>query len=333
MRMMSCLPFARKSGQSRQAQGEYELRSKVRMLSPMADHSHTLSSRPTTVKSLPESKEVASHQSPSLQPSTPVKRQWTKEEFTSTGESYLSIGRALKHSADNRTKDKASDEASQDAKIQLTALLESTEAILCFTYAFWCEDQASAAPRSCIASNWSSLLGLLHYARSKHDKKGVKAFSGLCRFLEATVLQHLANNEKTFVQQQLSSMAAAEQEGDPLPSSLPQLSASMNKALVDEETSRQLLVQARTMLSPEVLSTHFPEVWAASNSMRTSPKAKEVNPNAVKADGSPKTDSFSGHWAWPLDSTVSFPHIVCFGRALLREIAQQQSLQYRLSTA
>lgn len=298
----------------------------------MADNPNTHSFRPSPAKSLPESKQPTSHQSPLLQSSTLAKRQWTKEEFTATGNAYLLVGRALKHSADNRTKDKVLDEGPRDAKNQLTALFESTDAILCFTYAFWCEDQASAAPRSCIASNWSSLLGLLHYARSKHDKKGLKAFSGLCRFLEATVLQHLANNEKTFVQQQLSSMAAAEQEGDPLPSSLPQLSASMNKALVDEETSRQLFVQARTMLAPDVLSTYFPEVWAASSSMRASPKAKEVDPNAIKADGSPKTDSLAGHWAWPLDNTVSFPHIVCFGRALLRESAHQQSLQFRLST-
>lgn len=261
-------------------------------------------------------------------------REWSKQEYTRTGTAYQAIGRALKHSADRRSKERLADDddAGSSRKSRLTALYEQTEAILCFAYAFWCEDQASAPPRSCITANWSSLLGLLHYNREKHDKHGHTVFAGLCRFLEALVLQHLANHEKRFVQEQLTNMAAAEQDGDQLPSSLPQLSASMNKALVDEDASRQLFVQARGMLSSEVLSEHFPDVWTASTRLRsTPPKAKDVDPSSVDPSGRPSSDPLQAQWAWPMDSTISFPHVVCFGRALLREGAQRSALSYQLS--
>ncbi|CAO1614677.1 unnamed protein product [Sympodiomycopsis kandeliae] len=266
-------------------------------------------------------------------------RERTQQQFNSTAAAYQAVGRVLKHQADRHYKETEEDGCTPKKGAQTLALFEATEAILCYAYAFWCEDQASEGPRPCIVGNWKSLLSLLHWAIDKNDRHGQVTFAGMCRHLEALVLQHLSSHGKRYVQEQLSKMSDPDNQSSTEPpssssSSMAKLSMSLNKALEDEDKSRHLLIQSRSVLSKERLSRDFPEVWSASisSTLRSSSStARSLDPAKVESTGHPSTDPPQAQWSWPLDTFTPFPHIVCFGRALLREGSQRTSISYQLS--
>ncbi|CAO1638134.1 unnamed protein product [Parajaminaea phylloscopi] len=227
---------------------------------------------------------------------------------------------------------------------------------------------STGGSRTCIVANWSSLSGLLHYVCASHEKHKDEALAGFCRFLEAMVLRHTASFEQRQVQQRLSRLAsstavvepsaqtdvaspapsaasptesngpAAHAVGADIAGSLADLSSAMSRIVADEERSSKLFAVTRNQLSNAVLARDFPQTWQLCQTSMLDPfkTANDLDPASAPSDAKVPLPA-QARWAWPLGAGEGqmlsvFPHVVNFGRSLLRESAQRRKLTaYRLS--
>lgn len=177
------------------------------------------------IKREPENLTKAPVAATTKSPPSPSPSVWSKSRFSSLSAHYQSKGRELKHCGDRRTREAGSSSsqpsssasASQQRQI---AIYEQTEAVLLYVYGFWCEDAAatlanasgagegSASP-AVMVGNWRSLLGLIHYVGSYHERRGECALGALCRLVEGLVLRHMSGYEARQVGRHLAKLAAS----------------------------------------------------------------------------------------------------------------------------
>lgn len=253
----------------------------------------------------------------------------------------------------------------------LTAALEHTDALLLYTYGFWCEDQGSGM---CVAHNWESLFGLLKHVKASHDRGKMFILSSVCRLLEACVLRHLAAHEMLRLQHRLSkSVAAAAAAAGPASTASPpdahapatsdkarsassisfaqrssegsqgnadaqasaaataDMSHALNKVVAQQDRSSRLYEQARTsVLSLAALQDTYPRL--AKICLRSQRNAQWISADpadlASRLDPSSHGDAPEAGWLWPIDVSIPFPVLVCFGRALLREAAREHGVPF-----
>lgn len=264
--------------------------------------------------------------------SLPRVREWSKEQYIDTAAAYRHTGRQLKHRGDRRLRDSSTNYTSPINEA-LIAGLEQTDALLLYVYGFWCDDQGRG---TCITENWNSLFGLLKYVYLRHEKNKATVLAGLCRLLESSVLRHIAGHEMRMLTHRLgkasSSIDSTSRE------EMVELSALMQKVVGDQERSNRLHAQARqSVLNMTVLQQHCPSLarfceksmqsplWASSDqaqlATRLDPSFESVNEPGLAA-------SSTNGWCWPLDVSSPFPMLVCFGRAVLREVAKEARVTF-----
>lgn len=90
------------------------------------------------------------------------------------------------------------------------------EALLLYIFAFWCDDQAS---KTCLASNWQSIFGLLAFVRRAAEKQGLAVVLGLCLRMEGLVCQVLSTHEQKALNYRGVQYAAAAVGPSPLSNS------------------------------------------------------------------------------------------------------------------
>ena len=123
---------------------------------------------------------------------------WSRDRFKRLASICRERGRALKHSGDRRMREYAPQTAVGSARlVPILALLEQVDAIILYSFAFWCEDQAAGSLRQpsssgpvtalptsqsssgaaqsrwkpgCVVENWRSIFGLVAFAKSRSEK-------------------------------------------------------------------------------------------------------------------------------------------------------------------
>lgn len=264
--------------------------------------------------------------------SLPRVREWSKEQYIDTAAAYRHRGRELKHRGDRRLRESSTNYTSPINEA-LIAGLEQTDALLLYVYGFWCDDQGRG---TCITENWNSLFGLLKYVYLRHEKNKATVLAGLCRLLESSVLRHIAGHEMRMLTHRLGKASSSI---DPTSKNeMVELSALMQKVVGDQERSNRLHAQARqSALNMTVLQHHCPSLarfceksmqsplWASSDqaqlATRLDPCSDSVNEVGLAA-------SSTNGWCWPLDVSSPFPMLVCFGRAMLREVAKEARVTF-----
>lgn len=73
-------------------------------------------------------------------------------------------------------RDASSQDLASPRGANIHAALEQTDALLLYTYGFWCEDQGGGI---CVPANWTSLYGLLKYVYLCHERNQMPILSGL----------------------------------------------------------------------------------------------------------------------------------------------------------
>jgi hypothetical protein len=263
-------------------------------------------------------------------------------------DSYRHRGRELKHRGDDRRRDLATSKrlASSPEKEALVASLEQMDALLLYTYGFWCEDQAVGA-NSCVVANWTSLYGLLKYVYDQLSKNKMTVLAGLCRLLEAFVRRHDGSHEMRLLSHRLSKTIASNSTTSSTESTqqtLKETSEAMTKIVADNERSVRMMQQSKqSILNLSVLQEMYPQVATLCegltknrqwNSIDQAKLALSVDPSAGLQDfktadpnNSTLADCQNG-WSWPLDLSTPAPLIVCFGRAVLREAALEAKVHF-----
>lgn len=215
---------------------------------------------------------------------------------------------------------------------ELIASLEQTDALLLYTYGFWCEDQGGG---TCISANWTSLYGLLKYVYLRHEKSKMYVLSGLCRLLEATVLRHVAAHDMRMLNHRLGKASST---SSPSQAEVLELSTLMTKVVGDQERSARLAAQARqTALNLAYLRQTYPRLARFCESSMHSAQwmstdqaslAHRLDPSYASSDLHNESAYSTNGWSWPLDTASPFPMLVCFGRAALREAAREAQVAF-----
>lgn len=264
--------------------------------------------------------------------SLPRVREWSKERFIDTAAAYRHRGRELKHRGDRRLRDSSTNYSSPISEA-LIAGLEQTDALLLYVYGFWCDDQGRG---TCITENWNSLFGLLKYVYLRHEKNKATVLAGLCRLLESSVLRHIAGHEMRMLTHRIGKASSSI---DPTSKEeMHELSVLMQKVVGDQERSNRLHVQARqTVLNLTILHQHCPSLarfceksmqsplWASSDQAQLATRLDPCSNSIIESD---LAASSTNGWCWPLDVSSPFPMLVCFGRAVLREIAKEARISF-----
>lgn len=176
------------------------------------------------------------------------------------------------------------------------------------------------------------------------------------RLLEAVVRRHVSNHEMRLVHHRLSRTVASTSGGNnaqsPAPTTVPspassdntqqalmEASEAMAKIVADNERSLRLIQQAKqTILNLSVLQDNFPQVASLCQGISKNRKwssvdqatlATLVDPSGGLQDSkTTETATFQNGWAWPIDLSTPFPLLACFGRAILREAAQEAKVHF-----
>jgi hypothetical protein len=218
------------------------------------------------------------------------------------------------------------------------ASLEQMDALLLYTYGFWCEDQAC---NSCVVANWTSLYGLLKYVHDQLTKNKMTVLAGLCRLLEAFVRSHVASHEMRLMSHRLSKSVVGNtpSSAESNQQTLLEASEAMSKIVADNDRSVRMLQQSKqSILNLSVLQDIYPQVarlcegfaknrqWSSLDQAKL---ASYIDPSAdlSTVDSSTVATSQNG-WVWPLDLSTPAPLLVCFGRAILREAALEAKVHF-----
>lgn len=125
--------------------------------------------------------------------------------------------------------------------------------------------------------------------------------------------------------------------------SISELASSMSRLVADEERSVKLFTQTRLQLSNAALASEFPKTWLLCQASILDPTrtANDLDPASApvgsSSDAPLEEVPAAARWAWPLgagegQTLAAFPHVVNFGRSLLRESAQRKKLSsFRLA--
>lgn len=178
------------------------------------------------------------------------------------------------------------------------------------------------------------------------------------RLLEAVVLRHVASHEMRLMNHRLtkavastSGLASSQSPGStttaaPSPSSsdsiqqtLAEVSETMARIVTDNERSARLMQQCKqSILNLAALQETYPRVarlceksmanrtW---NAVDQALLATRIDPSGGLDPSDEWASSVNG-WVWPIDLGTPFPLIVCFGRAVLREAAQEARLSFAM---
>lgn len=136
-----------------------------------------------------------------------------------------------------------------------------------------------------------------------------------------------------------STTAPSPASSDSTQQALMEASEAMAKIVADNERSLRLLQQAKqTVLNLSVLRDNFPQVanlcegisknreWS---SLDQATLATLIDPSGGLQDAKTiETACLHNGWAWPIDLSTPFPLLACFGRAILREAAQEAKVHF-----
>jgi len=92
----------------------------------------------------------------------------------------------------------------------------------------------------------------------------------------------------------------------------------------ESERVSLLFTEARSSLSYTVLREHFPLTWAAciASDLDSATSAADLEPDTSVAFESEGRISMA-RFAWPIEYNSGMGHVVCFGRALVAELARK----------
>jgi hypothetical protein len=278
----------------------------------------------------PLASSTASSQTDSLP--IPHVRDWTKEAYISTAVSYRHIGRELKHRGDRRLRDSSS-HLTSPLNEALIAGLEQTDALLLYTYGFWCEDQGNG---TCVAANWHSIYALLRYVYQRFEKSKMATLSALCRLLEASILRHVSAHEMRMLHHRMGKVSSSMSDTGSR-TEFQEISSQLSKVVGDQERCTRLYAQARPLIANITnLRANYPRLAKICESTMQSASWSQLDQPALAARLDPgvqfdqrKSAAVpSNAWSWPLDVSTPFPMLVCFGRALLREVAREAGVEF-----
>jgi hypothetical protein len=118
---------------------------------------------------------------------------------------------------------------------------------------------------------------------------------------------------------------------------LSEVSETMTRIVNDIERSSRLFQQAKqSILNLGMLQEHYPKVASLCLANMTNERwsaidqgqlAKRLNPSAG-LESKPNTVTSLNGWVWPIDQSTPFPLLVNFGRAVLREAAQEAKVVF-----
>ncbi|KAK0519571.1 hypothetical protein OC834_007337 [Tilletia horrida] len=110
---------------------------------------------------------------------------------------------------------------------------------------------------------------------------------------------------------------------------LGEVTESMARLTRDSERVSALFTEARSALSYTVLREHFPLTWAAciASDLDSPRSAPNVEPDESVGFGSEGRISLA-RFAWPIEYNSGVTHVVCFGRALVAELARSRKSIY-----
>ncbi|KAK0550413.1 hypothetical protein OC846_003680 [Tilletia horrida] len=110
---------------------------------------------------------------------------------------------------------------------------------------------------------------------------------------------------------------------------LNELTQSIARSTKEADRVSNMFTEARSELSYTVLREHFPLTWAAciASDLDSASSALHVDPDEAIAFGSEGRISLA-RFAWPIEFNSSLSHVVCFGRALVAELARSKKVNY-----
>ncbi|KAE8250592.1 hypothetical protein A4X13_0g4584 [Tilletia indica] len=110
---------------------------------------------------------------------------------------------------------------------------------------------------------------------------------------------------------------------------LSEVTESLSRLTRESERVSLLFTEARSALSYTVLREHFPLTWAAciSSDLDAASSAADLEPDEAVCFGSEGRICLA-RFAWPIEYNSGVTHVVCFGRALVAELARGRRVGY-----
>jgi hypothetical protein len=131
--------------------------------------------------------------------------------------------------------------------------------------------------------------------------------------------------------------AASAQSPENTQQMLMDASEAMSKIVADNERSARMMQQSKqSILNLSVLQDMYPQVASLCegftrnrqwNSVDQAKLASYIDPSA-SLDTTDTVATSQNGWVWPLDLSTPAPLIVCYGRAVLREAAQEAKVHF-----
>lgn len=120
------------------------------------------------------------------------------------------------------------------------------------------------------------------------------------------------------------------QTGKGVNESPPELALTLGKIVGDQDRSSRLYGQARqSILNYSLIHSTYPHLAELCRDYQQNAFWNMMDPGVLSSRLDPSSIEMDHQsWTWPIDLSSSFPMLVCFGRAVLREAAKKHSIPF-----